>query len=314
MINNVILKVKKDDMSNEIQKIKKTCIYNSNIDYYTMYQTKKSLMMIFDLFSKKVSLALFDIINVECSLELDNIQLERYNECKNNFLNARFSSYFQIFPSLETGMISLSNNIIPSIIDIVFGGQNIAETFKNDADQLTMSEINIMNKILNIIETIYSFSWKNKYNIDFKFSNFQLIQKTSFKHIFDNNEMFLFTIFKLNLGSTLGYLNICFPFSVIKTYKEKLVNTYKKNDVTKKKIDQISLPMLYDMEIHLDIKLVNFSLLLSHILELKIGDIISINTPEDIMAYSYDVPILVGKYKMYKKKHAFFVKDFLNLK
>ncbi|XBC38254.1 MAG: FliM/FliN family flagellar motor switch protein [Buchnera aphidicola (Floraphis choui)] len=310
MVNNTITEIKENNIKHGIKKSTKVCIYDSKIDYYTIHQTKKSLMMISNFFSKQISLALLDNMNLEFDIELNSIQLEKYDDFKSNFIiKSKFLNSFQIIPYFETGIIRFSDNIVPSIINFLFGGKNFVEIAKNRIHELTISEINIMKKMVEIIQSKYSASWKQVCDIDIKFSDFQLVKNVNFKNI-----IFLSTIFQIRFGNILGFLNLGLPLVLIKTLKDKLTNKYIKNDLIKKKTKSISWPVIHNIEINLDIKLVNFSLLLSRILKLKIGDIISIKIPEDIIAYVDDVPVLVGKYKIYKEKRVFFLKYFFNSK
>ncbi|XBC37736.1 MAG: hypothetical protein U0T60_00350 [Buchnera aphidicola (Meitanaphis microgallis)] len=314
MEHDVIFNMKKDNMISEIKKVPTVCVHDWEMDYYTIYKTKRSLIEICDLFSNQVSLDLLDVINVEFNLEFDSIKLEKYNEYNNCHIHSKFLSYCTIMPYSETGIVHLSDNIIPSIIDILFGGKSVTETTKCCVYRLTIVETNILKKILNIVKKIYSVSWKKKFDIDVRLSDFKLIQKFHIKHIVSNSNIFLFMNFKVNFGNILGFLNIGFPLSIIKNCRDKLANKCTRDNLVKKKSKRLLWPMIYNLEINLDIKLVSFSLLLSQMLMLRIGDIISIHLPKNAIAYSRNAPILVGEYRIYEKKSCFFLKNFFKSK
>ncbi|XBC44439.1 MAG: FliM/FliN family flagellar motor switch protein [Buchnera aphidicola (Schlechtendalia peitan)] len=315
MENNTIFQVKKNSVKNNVRKISETYVYNGLIDYYTIYKIKKFLKEICVFFSERIAKVLFDAIDINFNVKLKKFELVQSSNYKDIFLNSRFINSFHITSSLETGIINFSENIILSIIDILFGGINLHYLSENNFRKLTISEMNIMKKILNIIQEIYSFSWKQKFNIDIEMSCFKLINESDVIKIFSKNPIFLSTIFQIKFGNVSGLLNIGLPLIFIKSLKNTLMNQNINNNCNNKTgLEIITLPMLYDVKINLNVKLVDFSLLLSRILKLKIGDIIPIRTPEDdIIAYTNNIPVLVGKYKTYRKKHAFLLKSFFNL-
>ncbi|QCI23113.1 hypothetical protein [Buchnera aphidicola] len=311
MKNNIIFKIGKDYITKKGNKIAIDFVYNSIIDYYTIHQIEKSLKNFFNFFSKKISLFFLDSMNINLDVKLNNIQLARYNSYKEHFVNSRFTNSFQFISHVETGIISFSDDILLSIINILFGGSNLTKVVRSNVNTLTISETNIMKKMLDIIEKAYSFSWKNQHSINFNLSDFQLMTKSDFERTISENNVFLFSLFCMKVGNTVGSFSIGIPFSIIKMFKDKLVNRHVQSNLTiKRKIETMSWPVIYNIKIHLDIKLIGFSLFLSKILTLKIGDIVSIKAPEDVIAYSNNTPVLSGKCKMYKKKYVFFLKSF----
>ncbi|ANF16889.1 hypothetical protein XW81_00370 [Buchnera aphidicola (Schlechtendalia chinensis)] len=312
MTNNVIFKVKKNNSINNIERKSKICIYNSDFDYFTVRGINRSLMEICNFFSKQISLDLFNIINYKFKVRLQDIKLVKYDSYRECLLNSKFSNYFNISSNLEKGIVSFSDNIIFTIIDILFGGSNTCRVSENYVYELNMSELNIMKKILKSVQKSCSLAWKQTLNTDFEIFNFTLISKNNFSNVFSKKNVFLCTIFKIQFHNTCGFLNIYFPWNFLKNIKNRLLNKNFNNN-SEKKLKKISSKVIYDIKIDLDVHLVNFSLSLPEILALKTGDIIPISTPEDdIIAYSNDIPLLIGKYKIYKKKHAFLMKNFFN--
>ncbi|XBC39304.1 MAG: hypothetical protein U0T63_00360 [Buchnera aphidicola (Nurudea shiraii)] len=313
MISNVILKTKKNDIAyNNINKFFKVHVYDSGLDYYTMYQIKESLKDISIFFSKQVLLDFLDILDVKFDIKLYSIQLKKYNCEQDYFKDSTLVNIGNLSTFSEIGIIGFSDKIIESIIDVLFGGKNILQDCSNNSYTLKKYDVKIIEKIIDIIKKSYCMSWKKKHGIDIEFSNFRLVEKAHLDSIIPNNSIFLFTIFKIKCGNKLGFLNISLSFSFIKKFKNELLEKHKnKIFFEKKHVDKISLKMIYNLKINLDVKLVGLSLLLSKISFLKIGDIIFINTPENALAFSNNIPVISGKYKMYKNKYVFFVKNFL---
>ncbi|XBC40824.1 MAG: FliM/FliN family flagellar motor switch protein [Buchnera aphidicola (Nurudea yanoniella)] len=308
MKNKNFFQIKKNNLEYNVNKHPKICSYDFELDYYTLYQINESLRKIFNFFSNKVCIDLLDVMNIEFDINLHSIRLEKYDNCTDYFTDSKLVGVYNIVSSLEVGIVGFSDKVISSIINVLFGGKSSSQYFKNkNVYKLTKCEKNIIKKILNIIKKVYSLSWKNEFNVDVEFFNVRLKKRNSLKSIISAGNIFLFTVFQIQCGNTLGFLNIIFPFSWIKTFKNKLINHSDKNTfIEKKNIVKMSLKMIYNIKISLDIRLVSVSVLLSDIFSLKVGDIISIKTPENAFAYSHDIPILIGKYKMHNKNYVFF--------
>jgi len=103
--------------------------------------------------------------------------------------------------------------------------------------------------------------------------------------------------FNIELGTSGGDFHICMPYSMIEPIRDQLTSTMQADraEADERWITEMSL-QVQDAEVELVANLGQTPITLRQILELKVGDVISLELPEAVVAEVDGVPVFECKY------------------
>ena len=317
MRNNIISKAEKFYIQNRSDKTLKIFPYYEKIDYYTTYDIHTCLKHAHKYFFKEISLYIFESIGIKnCLFFFNKIVIQKFCDYKKNILNNVVIDYFEITPYKKIGTICISYDIITYLIEHIFGGKDLNYCSKILSKNVTLFEVNIIKKFFSLILKKYSFLWNKTLfcKIKFNLNHSKNIDRMFNSTLVSDDDIFTNFLLQMKIGKVSGALNISFPIEVFHVLKNECkkknvsYNYYTSNDKEKRKFFQL---IVNNCKIILKIVLVERFFVFSKILKLKVGDILPICKPDNAVAYADDIPILFGKYKIFKKQYVLFFTDFV---
>ncbi len=176
----------------------------------------RTFEMIHENFARSVSTYLSGRVRSFVNVSLASVDQITYEEFTRSLPNPSFIAIFSSRDLVGNAVMEMGLEIFYTVLDLILGGPGIPISNRSPTDV----ELSIMRKeIINIL-THLAQAWEDIHefvpNIENIESNPQFVQ------IAPPNEMVVLVTLYMSVGKTEGFMNICWPSSVIEPFSEKL--------------------------------------------------------------------------------------------
>ena len=137
---------------------------------------------------------------------------------------------------------------------------------------------------------------------------------TQFANIATPSEVVVVTTFNIELGSGGGDFHVCMPYAMIEPIRDILYSSMQgeRMDVDERWMRMMT-KQIQDAEVNLVANLGEAPVNLGQILNMQVGDVISLDIPEAIVAEVDGIPVLECKYGVLNGQYALKVNKILTM-
>ena len=212
-------------------------------------------------------------------------------------------------PLRGTALMVFDPNLVFLLVDNLFGGDGRFHTRVEGRD-FTQTEQRIIQRVLNIVFETYSKSWEPVYPVEFEYVRSEM--NTQFANIATPNEVVVATTFTIELGPVSGEMHFCTPYSMIEPIRDLLTSSLQGETLEMdKRWVRLMTQQIQTAEVELVADLGTARATLGDILNLKAGDVISLNVPEKVEAKVDGVPVMECSYGKFNGQYALRVEKLL---
>ncbi len=238
----------------------------------------RTFEMIHENFARSVSTYLSGRVRSFVNVSLASVDQITYEEFTRSLPNPSFITIFSSRDLVGNAVMEMGLEIFYTILDLILGGPGIPVGNRSPTDV----ELSIMRKeIINIL-THLAQAWEEIHefvpNIENIESNPQFVQ------VAPPNEMVVLVTLYMSIGKTEGFMNICWPSSVIEPFGEKLSArlwfTASSPEVSPEDVEKLRSSLKGSIAT-VSAVLGETVQKLGEILTLNIGDVIRLNTHQD---------------------------------
>ncbi len=238
----------------------------------------RTFEMIHENFARTVSTYLSGRVRSFVNVSLASVDQITYEEFTRSLPNPSFITIFSAKGLMGSAVLEMGLEIFYTILDLILGGPGVPISNRSPTDV----EIAIMRKeIINIL-THLAQAWED---IQEFVPNIENIESNSqFVQVAPPNEMVVLVTLYMSVAKTEGFMNICWPSSMIEPFSEKLSArlwftatapkmTKEDEEKLKKNVEETVMEVsavLGEAESNL-----------AEILMLNVGDVIRLNTHHD---------------------------------
>ena len=268
-----------------------------------------TLEIINERFSRLLRIGLFNFMRRTAEISVSPVRVVKYSEFIRNLVVPTNLNLVQAKPLRGTSLFIFDPNLVFLIIDNMFGGDGRFHTRVEGRD-FTPTEQRIIQRMLNVVFEDYEKAWKPVYPIKFEYARSEM--NTQFANIATPNEVVVTTTFNIELGTSGGEFHICMPYAMIEPIRDLLYSSLQGDhlEVDKRWIRLLS-KQIQNAEVELVANLGREPVTLNQILNMKAGDIISVDIPETIVAEVDNVPVMECNYGIFNGQYALKVSKML---
>jgi len=282
--------------------------YDPNTQRRVIRDRMQSLEIINERFARQFRMDMFNLMRRNPDVTAGVIRIQPYHEFARNLPVPTNLNLVHLNPLRGTALFAFSPHLVSMAVDSLFGGDGRFPT-KVDGREFTPTEQRIIRRIMSMAQSSYDEAWSSIFKLQTQFVRSET--QIKFTNITSSpNDIVVTTSFSIEIGSHMGELNICIPFSIIEPLRELLTNPPREN--SRHENEQWHSTLSYqvrDTELDLVARLAEIPTHVSRIMNLKKGDIISLDKPDVIQVYSDGHPIFSGKYGLLNKQLAIKVEN-----
>ncbi len=268
-----------------------------------------TLELINERFARLFRVALFNFLRRSAEISVGPVRVIKYSEFIRNMPVPTNLNLIKVNPLRGTSLFIFDPNLVFLIVDNLFGGDGRFHTRVEGRD-FTPTEQRVIMRLLEVAFAEYEKSWSPVFKIQIEYLRAEM--NTQFANIATPNEVVVATTFTIDLGNNSGEFHVCMPYSTLEPIRDTLSSTLQGDQMeADTRWVKLLSKEIQQAEVELVANLSEVPVTLGQILNMKEGDIISLDIPEAIIAQIDGVPILECKYGVLNGQYALKVNKIL---
>jgi flagellar motor switch protein FliM len=268
-----------------------------------------TLEIINERFARLLRVGLFNFLRRSAEVSVGSVRVSKYSEFIRNLVVPTNLNLVHMKPLRGTALMVFDPGLVFLLVDNLFGGDGRFHTRVEGRD-FTQTEQRIILRILDIVFEAYTKSWEPVFPVEFEYIRSEM--NTQFANIATPNEVVVSSTFTVELGSVSGQIHFCMPYSMIEPIRDALTSSLQGEalEVDKRWI-RLMTQQIQVAEVELVATLGTGRASFDDILNMKVGDIIPLNVPEQIQATVDGVPVMDCTYGVLNGQYALKVEKLL---
>ena len=269
-----------------------------------------TLELINERFARLFRIGLFNFLRRSAEISVGPVRVIKYSEFIRNMPVPTNLNLIKVNPLRGTSLFVFDPNLIFLVVDNLFGGDGRFHTRVEGRD-FTPTEQRVILRLLEVAFADYEKSWSPVFKIQIEYLRAEM--NTQFANIATPNEVVVATTFTIDLGNNSGEFHICMPYSMIEPIRDALSSSMQGDQMeADTRWVKLLSKEIQQAEVELVANLSEVPVTLGQILNMKEGDIISLDIPEAIIAQIDGVPVLECKYGVLNGQYALKVNKILS--
>jgi flagellar motor switch protein FliM len=268
-----------------------------------------TMEVINERFARNFRIGLFNFTRRSAEISVGPVKLMKYAEFVRNLVVPTNLNLMHVKPLRGTALLIFDPNLVFLIIDNLFGGDGRYHTRVEGRD-FTPTEQRIIRNLLGVVTEELQKSWEPVHPIEFEYIRSEM--NTQFANVATPSEVVVVTTFSIEIGPVGGDFHVCMPYAMIEPIRDLL---YEDMHGDRMEVDERWVNFLSNQvqatEVKLVANLTEAELTVRELLEMKVGDVISLDIPDSITAHVEGVPVLECGYGVHNGQYALKVKRFL---
>ncbi len=261
-----------------------------------------TLEIINERFARLLRLGLFNFMRRSANVTVGPVRTIKFSEFVRNLVAPSNLNLVHVKPLRGTSLFIFDPTLVFLAVDNLFGGDGRSLP-KTEGRDFTQTEQRIIQRLLNLVLDSYGKSWQPVYPIEFEYVRAET--NTQFANVATPNEVVVATTFEISLGSAVGEMHICMPYSTLEPIRDLLSSSMQGEslEVDKRWIGRLS-KQVQAADVTMLVDLAHVQVTLDQILNMQVGDVISLNIPEFVTASVDGVPVMECRYGISNGQYA----------
>jgi flagellar motor switch protein FliM len=269
------------------------------------------LEMINERFARLLRIGLFNFIRRTAEISVGPVRVLKYSEFIRNLVVPTNLNLVHIKPLRGTALFIFDPNLVFLVVDNLFGGDGRFH-MRVEGRDFTPTEQRIIQNMLNVVFEEMKKCWEPVHPVEFEYVRSEM--NTQFANIATPSEVVVVTTFNIELGSGGGDFHVCIPYAMIEPIRDVLYSSMQgeRMDVDER-WTRLLTKQIQVAEVNLVANLGEAPVNLGQILNMQVGDVISLDIPEAIVAEVDGVPVLECRYGVLNGQYALKVNKILTM-
>lgn len=269
------------------------------------------LEMINERFARLLRIGLFNFIRRTAEISVGPVRVMKYSEFIRNLVVPTNLNLVHIKPLRGTALFIFDPNLVFLVVDNLFGGDGRFH-MRVEGRDFTPTEQRIIQNMLNVVFEEMKKCWEPVHPVEFEYVRSEM--NTQFANIATPSEVVVVTTFNIELGSGGGDFHVCMPYAMIEPIRDVLYSSMQgeRMDADERWMRMMT-KQIQDAEVNLVANLGEAPINLGQILNMQVGDVISLDIPEAIVAEVDGIPVLECKYGVLNGQYALKVNKILTM-
>ncbi len=268
-----------------------------------------TLEIINERFARNLRIGLFNFIRRNAEISVGPVRVQKYSEFIRNLVVPTNLNLVHAKPLRGTGLLIFDPDLVFLVVDNLFGSDGRYHVRVEGRD-FTPTEQRIIRRLLDVVFTECQKAWEPVYPIEFAYLRSEM--NTQFANIATPTEVVVAMTFHIELGAGGGDFHICLPYSMVEPIRDILSSTMQadRTEVDNRWVTLMSR-QVQAAEVELVATLAETKVNLGQILNLKAGDVITLDIPERLVADISGIPVFECHYGTLQGKYALRVDEVL---
>ncbi len=261
-----------------------------------------TLEMINERFARLFRVSMFNLLRRSAEISVGGIKTIKFGEYIHSLFVPTSLNLIRIHPLRGTALLVLEPKFVYSVVDNFFGGGGRFHA-KIEGREFTPTEQRVIQIVLEDVFKDLKKAWAPVLEIDFEFLNAEV--NPQFANIVSPSEIVVVTTFNVEMDGGSGDVHVTMPYSMLEPIRDILdTGMQSERTETDDRWLKTMRDELEDMDVTISVDLTQTELTLGELAELKPGDIIPIELPEQVLVKAEEIPVFRATYGTADKKWA----------
>ncbi|MBV1959506.1 MAG: flagellar motor switch protein FliM [Pseudomonadales bacterium] len=247
-----------------------------------------TLEMINARFARYTRISLFNLLRKNADVQVGGLQVMKFGEYVHTMYVPTSLNMVKIRPLRGTALFVLDAKLVFKLVDNFFGGEG--RHAKIEGREFTPTENRIVQKMLEQAFVDMKEAWKTVLDIEFDYVSSEV--NPAMANIVSPSEVVVINTFHIELDGGGGEFHLAMPYSMLEPIKEML-DAGLQTDVDEKD-DRWGTVLRRDImsaDIELNANVVEQQISLKDIVNLREGDILPVELPDQILLRANGIPL-----------------------
>ncbi|MBZ0091120.1 MAG: flagellar motor switch protein FliM [Burkholderiales bacterium] len=261
-----------------------------------------TLEIINERFARLFRIGLFNFMRRTAEISVGPVRVMKYSEFIRNLVVPTNLNLVHIKPLRGTGLLIFDPNLVFLVVDSMFGGDGRFH-MRVEGRDFTPTEQRIIQRMLDVAFEELQKAWEPVFKVEYEYIRSEM--NTQFANIATPSEVVVITTFNIELGEGGGDFHICLPYAMIEPIRDILYGSLQGERMeVDERWAKVMTKQIQSAEVNLVVNLGETAVTLGQILNLKVGDVISLDIPEAVVAEVDGIPVLECKYGVLNGQYA----------
>jgi len=260
-------------------------------------------------FARLFRLAFFNLVRRTADVSVGQVHIQQYGEFIRNLPVPANFNLVQAKPLRGHGLFIFDPNLVFLVVDNMFGGDGRFHT-RVEGREFTQTEHRIIKKLLDAAFDSYTKAWEGVYPLELEFVRSEM--NSQFASIATPNEVVLASTFDIEFSGLGGAFHVLLPYAMLEPIRELLYSSVQGEHMEMdQRWSRTLIKQMKAADVELTAVLGEARIPLSQVLTMCNGDVIPLDTGENIMAMVDGVSVLECTYGVSSGRYALKVEKIL---
>ncbi|MDG2471822.1 MAG: flagellar motor switch protein FliM [Pseudomonadales bacterium] len=247
-----------------------------------------TLELINERFARHTRVSLFNMLRRSAEVSIGGVQVQKFGEYIQTLYVPTSLNMVRMQPLRGMALFVFEAKLVFKLVDNFFGGDG--HHAKVDGREFTPTELRVVQMLLDQAFKDLEEAWKPLFNINFDCIGSEV--NPAMANIVSPSEAVIVSSFHIDLDGGGGDMHITMPYSMIEPIKDILDSgmTGDVDEVDERWLKALRRDILR-ASVDLECTVVEKKMSLREIIDLKKGDVIPVDIPEDLVLRANGVPI-----------------------
>ncbi|MDO9142000.1 MAG: flagellar motor switch protein FliM [Methylococcales bacterium] len=251
-----------------------------------------TLEMVNERFARFIRISLFNFLRRSAEIFISGIQIQKFSEYIQGLLVPTNLTIVRFKPLRGKALIVIDPRLVFTVVENFFGG---AGQFYNQTEgrEFTPTEMRVVRIIVDMIFKDLKEAWKPVMDLDFEYVGSEINPR--FANIIGPGEMIVISTIHVELEGGAGDINIAMPYAMLEPIRELLDAISSDSGEVISGWEEALRNEVLRAEVSINSLLVEKSMTIREVMQLRKGDVIPIEMPEKVLLKAEGIPVFEGK-------------------
>ncbi|MCP3689488.1 MAG: flagellar motor switch protein FliM [Gammaproteobacteria bacterium] len=257
-----------------------------------------TLEMINERFARYFRVSFFGLLRKTPEISVNGVQMVKFSEYIHTLFVPTSLSLIKMDPLRGTGLVMLDPKLVFILVDNFFGGDGSIHA-KIEGREFTSTELRVIEKIVYMCFDDLIKAWEPVMKVSFGYHNHEV--NPHLATIVSPTEVIVVSSFHIELEGGGGDIHVVYPYSMIEPIRPILDAGVQsdRGDVDERWAILLKEELLH-AKVDVQALFTEKQLLVSDLLNFEPGDVIPIETPEQVLVLAEDLPVMRGQYGQFQ--------------
>ena len=266
-----------------------------------------TLELVNERFARHMRISLFNMMRRTAEVSINGVQMLKFGEYVHTLFVPTSLNMVRFRPLKGTALITMEARLVFILVENFFGGDGRYHA-KIEGREFTPTERRIIQMLLKLVFEDYKDAWAPVMDVGFEYLDSEV--NPAMANIVSPTEVIVVSSFHIELDGGGGEFHVAMRYSMLGPIRELLdAGVQSDKGDTDVRWSKALRDEIMDDKVEPRAKLLETELTLRELMELRPGDIIPVEMPENLLVYVEDLPTFHAKMGRTKENVALKITD-----